>query len=516
MLPPGLQTTREVTLYHNSIYNHLIDSGQAIPFIYPWAGLGAFAVIGYLLIDHRQHKWTRHVVYALLVAFQVQCILTTRAQHPAAAFGVGLLSAWGLLWVFALMVARDCQTDYARLERRAEEDREVNGHANGSVSKRSTSKRQEEKTGSATLYWQSYPSSLLDRIDWIADVFCSFRGIGWNFQVSGVPRLPQQIETQLDTNVEKPEKDEAMTVSKSGIRRIANTDLLFRKTITFLILGYFVLDVIITLMHNDRYFIGYMDAAPPAYLPTIVQQSPILIKSYRLVLSLLGIYFALREIFTLGPLFFTYILGPAYLGIRGEPWMNPIDMFGSYSSVLDYGIAGWWGGWWHQVFRYGFQAPTERLLEILDVEKKSQAGKLISLFAAFFLSGCLHACGSYTQLGPTRPLAGPFTFFMLQPLGIMAQMAGSFALKKAGVADVLPKPVKQAANFVIVHFWLFHTAPFLMDDFASGGVWLFEPLAFSPLRGLGYGAKDDGFFCWWNGIVFWRSGKHWWDTGLAL
>lgn len=47
-------------------------------------------------------------------------------------------------------------------------------------------------------------------------------------------------------------------------------------------------------------------------------------------------------------------------------------------------------------------------------------------------------------------------------------------------------------------------------------VWLFEPVALSPLRLLGLGAKDDRFFCWWDGIVFWRSGKHWWDTGIAL
>ena len=516
MLPPNLQTPREVTSYYNSVYDSLIDSGKAIPFIYPWAGAGAFGVLGYLLVDHRQHKWTRHIVYASLLVFQLWCIRTTRAVHPAAAFGVGLISGWGLLWVFALMVAKDCQTDFVRLQRRGGSSdgkpASMNGTAaNGNVSKTTKDSAPKE----SELYWQPYPPKFIDRLDWIADAFCSFRGVGWNFQSSGVPRLPKQIEAGLHSNVDVPSTPETMTVSRTGIRRFADRQKLFRLCIRDLALGYLILDVVKTLMARDRYFIGYMDAPPPAYLPTIIQQSYTLTKSYRLLISLAGVYFALREIFTLGPLFFCFIVGPKYIGLRGEPWMNPPDMFGSFSNVLDQGIGGWWGGWWHQVFRYGFEAPTEMILEALRMDKKSQRGKLISLFVAFTLSGCLHACGSYTQLGDTRPFRGPFVFFLLQPFGIVAQLLAAQLLKQTGITERLPKPVRQAANFVVVHIWLYYTAPLLMDDFARGGVWLYEPLIFSPLRGLGLGAKDDGFFCWWNGIVFWRSGKHWWDTGLA-
>lgn len=526
MLPPNLQTPREVTLYYNTVYNDLIESGQAIPFIYPWAGVGAFAVIGYLLIDHRRYPWTRYVVYSFLVAFQVWCIRTTRAVHPAAAFGVGLLSGWGLLWVFALMVAKDCQTDFKRLERRsigAGDGGQV--ATNGaividdvSITHKSSPSTSEQKysDGNGELCWQPYPSDLSARIDWIADAFCSFRGVGWNFQTSGVPRLPKQIEAKLHSNVDSRTEPEIFTASRTGIRRFASRPQLLRLCIRDLILGYFILDIVKTLMARDRYFIGYTTSPAPTYLPTILQHSHILTKSYRLLLSLAGIYFALREIFTLGPLFFSFIVGPGYIGLRGETWMNPPDMFGSFGSILDKGLAGWWGGWWHQVFRFGFEAPTDMLLRGLGVEKKSQTGKLIGLFTAFFLSGCLHACGSYTQLGYTYPLRGPFTFFMLQPFGILAQLLASQLLKQAGISPAIPSSVRRAANFAIVHIWLYYTAPLLMDDFAAGGVWLYEPLILSPLRGLGFGAKDDRFFCWWNGIAWWRSGRTWWDTGIAL
>lgn len=195
--------------------------------------------------------------------------------------------------------------------------------------------------------------------------------------------------------------------------------------------------------------------------------------------------------------------------------MNPADMFGSYSVVLDKGLAGWWAGWWHQTFRLAFEGPATRIMEALHIEKKSPSGRAISLFVAFFLSGCLHACGSYTQLGDTRPLLGPMRFFLLQAVGILMQTTATAWLEKVGFLERLPRVVKQAANFVIVHIWLYYTAPLLVDDFARGGVWLYEPVAISPLRALGFGAKDDGLFCW-DRMVWWRTGKHWWDTGIAL
>lgn len=247
----------------------------------------------------------------------------------------------------------------------------------------------------------------------------------------------------------------------------------------------------------------------------IIRSSTVLTRSYRLLLSLWAVQTALRTIFKLGPLFFCGILGPELIGLRGEAWMNPVDMYGSYTNVLDGGLAGWWGGWWHQIFRFGFEAPATYLMQLAGIEKRSVPGKLISLFVAFFLSGCIHASGSHTQLGDTRPLQGPMKFFLLQAVSIVAQMVCIAFLARFGVVAKSPRWLRRLANFILVHVWLYKTAPLLMDDFASGGVWLFEPVAISPLRGLGFGQPDDGWWCLEHQRLWWWTGKHWWDTGIA-
>lgn len=42
-----------------------------------------------------------------------------------------------------------------------------------------------------------------------------------------------------------------------------------------------------------------------------------------------------------------------------------------------------------------------------------------------------------------------------------------------------------------VHVWFHHTAP-LVDDFARGRLWLYEPDPIGPLRALGLGVRAMG------------------------
>ncbi|KAK4621365.1 hypothetical protein CLAFUW4_06577 [Fulvia fulva] len=548
VLPPGLKTAKEVRFYYEQIvYPPLISSGNYRPFVYPWAIAGFLVVLAYLLVDHRKSptlQSLRFPLFGLLCAFSAWCVINNRGRSSAAAYGVGLLSGWGTLFTASIMFFNDCQTDFKRIERAdaaalaklnatRHKSISVNGSlSNGTIATAVSGPTQHDLDDAdqlatqyashrrGPLFWQSYPvQSFSERLDWMLDCFSNFRGVGWNFQTYGVPSPPLWVEAELRNTASKKEtiaRTSTMTVSKTGIRRYTDRNALLKDVLIRLALGFFALDLVKTLMHHDAYFWGYMDAAPPTWLPAYVQSSYILVKSYRLLLSLAGIWVALLEIFRLGPLFFCGILGPKVLGIRGEPWMSPMDFYGNFNAVLDNGIAGWWGTWWHQIFRFGFEAPTTSLLKLLGVDKKSQAGKLMSMFTAFVLSGGLHACGSHTQLGDTRPFLGPFRFFLLQPFGILAQTATSGLLKKAGIADKVPKSLRRLGNFLAVFAWMYFTAPLLVDDFAKGGVWLFEPLAISPLRVLGYGAKDDNGWDLWYGLVFWRKGKHWWDTGLAF
>jgi hypothetical protein len=437
------------------------------------------------------------------------------------------------------MVVNDCQTDFKRIERgansegNAERDHQLDSDSksigesriNSAVKHMGNTRhshRQHYGTNrqtNATFYWQSYPSSpFTTRVDWVIDVFTSFRGMGWNWQSSGVPPIPKMIGVGLDSghDINTDLSRDDMTVSHTGIHRHAKRADVLRDAAICIPHAYLTLDIIVTLMHRDPYFWGYINAAPPAYLPSLLRQSAVLTQSYRLLLSLAGVYTALWGIFKLGPIFFCGILGPRWLGLRGEAWMNPLDMFGSFRSVLDKGLAGWWGAWWHQIFRFGFEAPATALLQTWGIEKRSTTGRLVAVIVAFTLSGLVHAAGSHTQLGDTRPISRSFSFFILQALAIITQTAICVQLKTAGIISKCPKILRQLTNFAFVHIWLYYTAPLLMDDFSQGGVWLFEPIPFSILRGLGLGAPGDQFFCWWGEPARWQSGKHWWATGIAM
>jgi hypothetical protein len=117
---------------------------------------------------------------------------------------------------------------------------------------------------------------------------------------------------------------------------------------------------------------------------------------YRLILSMLMVKYALQTIFALGPLCFCGILSPSLLGARAEPWMYP-ETWAPYSVVLDKGLAGWWGSWWHQTFRFAFQEPSRKIIEVMGMDKRSAKAKALQLFIAFFLSGVVHGSGSVSN-----------------------------------------------------------------------------------------------------------------------
>ena len=517
MLPPDLQTPREVTAFYQEFYDSSISSGRYVPCIYPWATLGALGIFCYLLVDHRRSPTLtrlRHPIFALLVAFHAWTIQYVRARTPAAALGVGLLSAWGVIWTAVLMVVNDCQTDFYRIEILGRKH-ETTSSSPGEGSKRSVDRlTQVEDSSSSSLHHEPFPERWSRRIDWLLDLLWNFRGVGWNWQISGVPPLPTLDQGQAQGNITLVATNQ-MTVSKTGIRRYASRRFFLRDSIVQMLAGYLLLDLLRTLMQHDAYFWGYTDALPPAYLPRYVRILPALVKSYRLLISFAAVHVALWEVFRLGPIFFCSLLGPRWIGLRGEACMNPWDMFGDLRCALDHGLAGWWGGYWHQIFRFGFETPADGLLDVLALNKQSQVAKVIKLIVVFILSGSLHAAGSHTQLGETRPLRGPMCFFVLQPAGILGQKFAVKQLRRWDLTRRIPRSFCRLGNFLFILSWFYLTAPLQMDDFAVGGAWLLEPVPVSLFRGLGLGAKDDSFFCW-NDVAYWRKGEHWWNTGIAL
>lgn len=544
-LPPGFPTTHhELTAFYHAKYDAGIQEGRYEPFVYPWGTLGAAIVVMYLLIPHRNSpllRRARFLAFAWIAGFAAYTIRYCRSRNMAPAFGTGIISAWPVLWAATILVVNDAQLNFQRIKRlegvhgssrKVEQNstltkikehtkEEAQSIANGFSGGKHVTISKEGHLGPGKRHgdfaWQPYPlSPFIERLDWVLDIFCSFRGMGWNWRISSLPPPPKWVQEQLRENSGSDIPRDTHAAHSEMARVYQTRAELLRANLKTFILGYLILDLLKVIVNHDPYFWGIPDRPPPAYLPALLTRSPILLRFYRLAVSQYLIKWSLQTFFSLAPLFFSGVLGPDLIGTRAAPWMYP-DTWGSYAHVLDRGLAGWWAGWWHQTFRFGFAEPARKLVALARLDPRSRPAKLLRLVTAFALSGFLHACASYTQPGPTRPLRGPFCFFVLQAAGVAAEMLlVRYLGAREDVWGRLPVGVGRVVRLVYVHVWFYHTAPLLVDDFARGGLWLYEPVPVSPLRALGLGARGDGCWCWGGQWVYLYWGERWWKSGIAF
>ncbi|MCJ1478670.1 hypothetical protein MMC13_007351 [Lambiella insularis] len=531
--PPA--SYRELVTLYEQQFKDALANGEYEPYVWPYRSLGVYLVIIYLLIpptSSRLVDYARYPVFAFNVYWALKAIRDCRSAAVSTGYGIGLLDAWAILWLAAVLIFDDGRNALQRIEeielvenatsgtKESAQDKnrtETNGSANRSELRKRrvhgpTITKDTDTSTSPDVQkyaWQSLPSNFFQRLEWVGDLVSNFRLIGWSHQINSIPSPPASVLDNLLPSA-NPLRRTPPVVS-TGVTRYPDSRTLLRTKLTTLALGYLALDALKVIMMSDPYFWGLIDSPPPSYLPSVIRLSPTLTRTWRLLLSLAGAYVALNTIFALAAPFFVGLLSPHRIGLRAAPWQYP-DLYGSYSVVLRKGLAGWWGGWWHQTFRFAFEAPIAKL----GWRERGLKAKLLGLVIAFGCSGCLHASGSNTMWPVTRPLRGSFAFFALQPVGIVLQMGFTEVMGRVGVRVKMPGWLRGLGNFVFVHFWFYYTAPFLMDEFARGGVWLFEPVPVSILRGLGLGAKREGWWCWNGRIMWWYWGRRWWQSGLAF
>ena len=464
-------------------------------------------------------------VFGFFSWWNLRAISETKSASVAVSYGIGLVNAWAILWVAARMVF----TDYRiarRVERRSDISRgsheysgdgslvstarEQNGATKRAVAQSSsrTIPTGEDHHGQSEYYWQTLPSGFTDRVCFVVDLLFSMRGPGWEHQARSIPGPPKEIAIQL--NPSPPP-------TKSVVRDYADRRSLLRTNGIRFLKFQIYLDIIKTLMTHDQYFLGFVDppAPAPSFFPNLIGQSPVLVKWYHLILSMLATRLALGMIFSLSPLFFSGLLGSKFIGLRSEPWYYS-DFSGSWRYLLSDGIAGWWSAWWHQIFRLGFQAPSKWICDRFNLAPKSPGRKIIGVINAFLCSGLLHGLASITLIPETKPWSGPFTFFLLQGLGVMIEAAAGQAFRKAGITPKFPQFVRNIIVILWLAIWAYFTGPFVVDDFARGGIWLFEPVPFSFLKMLGFGEPNDHWWRWRAHNVFWYTGDRWWKSGIAV
>ncbi|KAF2736947.1 hypothetical protein EJ04DRAFT_510678, partial [Polyplosphaeria fusca] len=201
MSDPWPQTYRDVLQRYHAQYDQAIASGQYQPFIYPWGTFGAFVVIIYLLIPHQNRPWlgrARFLMLPWIAGFAAYSIKYTRAKNMASAFGLGIISAWSILWITAIVVVNDCQTDFQRIERMEgvfRQSKRQEKVSNGSALDPEEGKRHQETISNGNtpndielpeehlgpsqrqgeFAWQPYPlTPFIERLDWVLDIFCNF------------------------------------------------------------------------------------------------------------------------------------------------------------------------------------------------------------------------------------------------------------------------------------------------------------------------------------------------------
>lgn len=553
MSATNFNTYREIVVQREKLLERLLRNGEYDPFLLHHFFILLFLPIIALSIPHKNalSRSSRYIFFLLTLGLGAYVIRCTRAMIVGNGYSVGLATTWWVVWSGVTLVIDDPQKDFKRIERRSVpvNDRDMqrpklaleSPHMDAKTKSKSKSKAKGKsiskdslvrhrrppasrdtplKTGTQfieVLKWQSYPETLSHRLDWVVSLVLSFRGPEWNWRIPTVTPLPKAVLDQLE--------GKTSDVRASQLVDLRESRKCLKKAIFNFLTAYIALDIIKVIMMRDRYFWGFVsDTTPPLFPFGILASWPFLLHIYRLFFSGIGILFAMEYATALNPIIFlglSLAFPTASRAVTNVPldaaWLYP-DQFGPFiTSILDHGIAGCWGIWWHQLFRFPFWEPARWLSSFLPERLRHDgARRPIYLIVPFTISGLLHTFGSQCQIAATKPWTAQFPFFILQSIGIGIQRF----LAKQVLPNVLPfKPprwLRRATNVTVIILWFYFTGPNVTDDFAVGGMWLVEPVPISIVRGLGFGAEGEGWWCFPGHWFEWWSGKTWWQSGIRF
>jgi hypothetical protein len=504
---------RELLSLIQQQYDQGLADQQFSPFVLPYNFLNYGLLISYILFSrHELIRRARYPIFGLIVWHSVSTVRECRSIGMAYGIGIGLVSVWCIIWSATLMIFNDPYHEFKRIVRRLnlsppsppsfcvststssikrqvlQSCNEENASSLAATPLTQSTKSMTTKNSGGILVWEPMPTSFFRRLDWTLDLISSFRGLNWSWKFRDPSKASPQALVPLQ--------------QQPHIRSLSSSLLHFFS-------AYILIDILKVVMMADPYFWGFIESPAPEYLPLWVSSVDVL-RTYRALLSFAGIWTAIYLIFSLGTLVLRDTLGPTLLGVHGEHWMYPSG-YGSVYAVLDRGLVGFWGSWWHQIFRFAFVSPGHWILRRLDLAQGSGTARWITFITAFILSGVVHASGTYTLWQTASPL-GPLFFFLLQPVGLALQGL----IERSGSVLRLPIPFSRLLRVTLLISWFWLTFPLLADGLAGGGMWLFEPLPVSILRGLGWSTIDWQWWCWHGPFARWHVDKRWWRTGFAL
>ena len=530
----------------------LFEHGALKPF-FLWYLLVLFGLplSALLTLHYNGSKYLRFAVFALILSTASDIIKYRRALLGANGYIVGVVVSYWVIWSATLLIFNDVEKTFKRIERRAapgnastlggpefidtDKDEDVNiadpdgGDAlpsndnsaaedPASISDQQSGKNSMNPYQGEFFIWQTYPQSFLHRLNWTFDLLSNMRGAQWNWRISHMGPLPASVHAQLHPG----KRDTSREVEDS---MIMDYKARLKAGFASFLRSYLLLDLIKVLMIRDPYFKGVVSPTPPPPFPfDCLADFPMIITLYRHVVTGLGVCAALDYALSFNPIIFLG-LSTAFPNAARALTSVPLDAswlysnaFGPFlSTVLENGLAGCWGIWWHQLFRPGFTNTARWLLSLLPerLATRHDVRRVTIPFVAFLLSGLLHACGSYAQLADTNP-RDTFLFFILQAVGVTIEDTFKRVILPTLLPLKLPRWLRRAGNFLFAFCWLYFPGHYIADDFARGGIWITEPIPLSPLRGLELGVKGEGWWCWKEPWFRSFKGDGWWQSGLAV
>ncbi|KAI0095915.1 hypothetical protein F4814DRAFT_435407 [Daldinia grandis] len=280
-----------------------------------------------------------------------------------------------------------------------------------------SSSREDNNKGITT---QRDPRTWLQRLAWALRLATTLRGVGWDWQVKGVPE-------HLERNVPRLE-----FVGK----RVLD---LARYTLVKLI---------------ALYGIGFCEA---------IQQEASSLSPWggcllRVVENWCGAIWSWN---TVGIGYTVVSVIAVLLGIS-EPWEWP-PMLNSVTMATS--VRKTWSVAYHQILRRAVQQPGIRLARLLGFKKGSIPSRYIQLYLGFYISFSIHWWQQYVI---TRGDKGEFAFFMIQPVVITIEDFAQWVWRNT----ITPKRKQDLLWFelAIGYVWTFTAFAFTLTPFVKGMV----------------------------------------------
>lgn len=321
------------------------------------------------------------------------------------------------------------------------------------------------------IWEQRYPADLAPRVSWVFSLLLAFRFTNWKIGNATHDREQPYV----------------------GISRGEYLKKGFIQILQSLVL----MDIAATYIQTDPYFFKNINITTP--FPPSTSSTPRALAILRLLppwvvrMSALGaqICSAVNVMFILPALIGTAI---NVLPDHWSPHRWPL-MFGPFSAIIENGLRGLWGSFWHQMTRHMASVPGRALNELAGVPTSSVIGYISLVTSAFLFTGILH-----TGLIPLQPLKTDFSanelrlyiasFFWVQVIGIYIELLGTRIFQS--VSMKLPPVVRDTMMLIWTAGWLGFTLPLLAIPFRGLGYWDAYPFPVSPTQGI----WGQGWFPW--------------------